>query len=413
LFVFSLFLGPYLFAGLGTRIADFVVVILILSYLAKGALRGEFSLLKTPLDKAILLFLGVLTISLINAVDLGIGIKNLSRHVQLFALFYVVQSEVIGDEVRKLVGFFLALTIANSVYNLSLFILHAGRIRSFGFAGVPFADMLVASIIICYSFYLFQESKRNRLKYAVAFFILLGALFATQTRGAMLSFFLSYVFVSIVALRKKAILDTAYVRHGFWKLTLSMVILILLAFILFEPLMSSLSHRAYSLYQLPTRGPQETIEIRLLLWLTALKAFASQPLLGIGIGQFKVVHLAVPSLIFSPLFRHTAGLGTHNIILTYLSQAGLLGFFCLLYLMFSSLKVGWRTYRVSSTKEDLSLSISLLGILFFVVASSFYAGAWFYSLSGMEFMFFLALMVSLNRILIPARKIEDSSEIAV
>jgi hypothetical protein len=158
LFVFSLFLGPYLFAGLGTRIADFVVVILILSYLAKGALRGEFSLLKTPLDKAILLFLGVLTISLINAVDLGIGIKNLSRHVQLFALFYVVQSEVIGDEVRKLVGFFLALTIANSVYNLSLFILHAGRIRSFGFAGVPFADMLVASIIICYSFYLFQES---------------------------------------------------------------------------------------------------------------------------------------------------------------------------------------------------------------------------------------------------------------
>lgn len=60
LFIFSLFLGQYLFPGEGTRVADFILAILILSYLAKVALRGEFSLHRTPLDKPILLFLGIL-----------------------------------------------------------------------------------------------------------------------------------------------------------------------------------------------------------------------------------------------------------------------------------------------------------------------------------------------------------------
>ena len=101
LFIFSLFLGQLLFPGWGIKVADFIVGILILSYLAKGTLGGEIPLLKTPLDKAILIFLGVLAISLVNLVNLGMGMKDFFRHVQLFALFYVIQSELKGGEVKK------------------------------------------------------------------------------------------------------------------------------------------------------------------------------------------------------------------------------------------------------------------------------------------------------------------------
>ncbi len=412
LFIFSLFLGQLLFPGWGIKVADFIVGILILSYLAKGTLGGEIPLLKTPLDKAILIFLGVLAISLVNLVNLGMGMKDFFRHVQLFALFYVIQSELKGGEVKKFLQFFLFMAMIHSIYNLSLFLLHAGKIRAYGFAGVPFADMLVASLIISYSFYLFQENSQSRLKYAVIFFILLGALFATQTRGAMISFFLSYSFVSFIVLKRKNMMGSPIICGNFWKLTISMVVLIALAFLLFEPLVAGLSHRFYSLYQLPVAGAQETIQLRFFLWETAWKTFLTYPFLGIGIGQFKVMHLIVPSFRFSPFFRDVTGLDAHNMVLSYLSETGLLGLCSLLYFMLSFLKFGWGTYKNSFGKKDLSISTSLLGILFFVTVSSFYAGAWFYSLNGMAFMFFLALTVVFHRRQIMQRQIKGPSEFA-
>jgi O-antigen ligase len=408
LLIVSLFIKEYLFTGSGTRVADLVVVILLLSYLTRGALRGELFLLRTPLDKPILIFLGVLALSLINAVDLNLGIKNFSRHLQLFALFYIIQSEIRGREVNKFLQFFLAITLVHALYNLSLFLLHAGEIRAFGFAGVSFSDMLVASLIICCSFYLFEEGSRNRLKYAVVFFILLAALLATQTRGAVISFSLTYAFVSVIALKNTERDPTTGLGARFWRLTALMLVLVMVAFLLFEPLTANLGHRVLTLYQLPTEGAQETIQIRLFMWQTALKAFLAHPVLGIGVGQFAVVHRLFPELRFSPLFQYMVGLGAHNVVLSYLSQGGLLGLCSLLYLMLSILKVGWVTQKHSCSRRDLSISTSLLGILFFVVVSSFYAGAWFYSVSGMEFMLFLALTVVLHRDLMTRRGIEVS-----
>jgi O-antigen ligase len=412
LFIFSLFLGQSLFTSWGIKVADFILGILILSYLAKRALEGEMVLLKTPLDKAILIFLSVLAISLVNLVDLGMGMKNFFRHVELFALFYILQSEIKGSEVKKFLQFFLFMAVMHSLYNLSLFISHPGKTRVFGFAGVPFADMLVASLIICYSFYLFQENSQRRLKYTFIFFILLGALFATQTRGALISFFLSYVFVSIIALKKRRIMNLLIVYKNFWILTISLVVILFIVSLSFPPLVASLSHRFYSLYQLPTVGAQETIELRFFLWDAAWKVFLTHPFLGIGIGQFRAVQLIMPSLRFSPLFQGVIGLDTHNIILSYLSETGLLGLCILLYFMFSYSKVGLCTYRRSFNKQDLSISASLLGILFFITASSFYAGAWFTSLNGMAFMFFLALTVVFHRRQMMQRQIKGPSEFA-
>jgi O-antigen ligase len=410
LFVFTLFLGSNLFPNWGIKVADLVLVVLILSYLTKGALGGRISLLKTPFDKTILTFLSVLAISLVNVVDLQLGLVNLLRHVQLFLLFYVLQSQLERGEVRKLLQFFLVMSVIHSVYNLSLFVLHSGNVRAFGFAGVPFADMLVASLVISYSFFLFESRTRKKLKYAVAFFILLGALFATQTRGALISFFLSYVFVSIIAFKKRRIMNSFIVSRNLWTLTILLVVVLLTAFLSFQPLLASLSHRYYSLYQLPTAEAQETIGLRFFLWDAAWKAFLTHPFLGIGIGQFRAVQLIIPSFRFSPLFQDVIGRDTHNIVLSYLSETGLLGLCVFLYFMFSYLKVSWRTYRNSFSKQDLSVSTSLLGVSFFIATSSFYAGAWFTGLNGMAFMLFLALTVVFRRSQMPQRQIEDPSE---
>lgn len=412
LFIFSFFLGSNLFPKWGIKVADFVLVILILSYLTKGALDGKISILKTPFDKTILAFLSVLAISLATPVDLSSGFVNFFRHVQLFMLFYILQSELVEGEVNKLLQFFLFMCVMHSIFNLSLFIIHAGNIRAFGIAGVPFADMLVSSLIISYSFFLFQSNNQKKLKYAIVFFISLGALFATQTRGAMISFFLSYVFVSTIALRRKGIVDSPVVRRNFWILTITLIVILAMVFLYSQPLLTNISHRFYSLYQLPTTGAQETIMLRFFLWDTAWKTFLAHPFLGIGIGQFRAVNLVIPSLRFSPVYQDVIGLDTHNIILSYLSETGLLGLSILLYFMLSFLKVGWDTYKNSFNKQGLSISTSLLGILFFVTASSFYAGSWFTGLNGMAFMFFLALTVVFHKSKIARRQALDHSEFA-
>jgi O-antigen ligase len=410
LFIFTLFLGSNLFPKWGIKVADFVLVILILSYLTKGALDGKISFLKTPLDKTILAFMSVLAISLATPVDLSSGFVNFFRHVQLFMLFYILQSELEDGKINKLLQFFLLMSVMHSIYNLSLFIIHAGKIRAFGFAGVPFADMLVISLIISYSYFLFQSNSQKRLKYAIAFFISLGALLATQTRGAMISFILSYVFVSIIALRKKRIVDFPIVHRNFLMLTITLIVILASIFLFSQPLLTNISHRFYSLYQLPGAGAQETIMLRFFLWDTAWKTFLAHPFLGIGIGQFRAVNLVIPSLRFSPVFQDVFGLDPHNIILSYLSETGLLGLSILLYFMLSFLKVSWRAYKDSFNKQDLSISTSLFGILFFVTVSSFYAGAWFTGLSGMAFMFFLALTVVFHRYRIAHGQTEDNLE---
>jgi O-antigen ligase len=130
----------------------------------------------------------------------------------------------------------------------------------------------------------------------------------------------------------------------------------------------------------------------LYLWSLALKSFLHNPLLGIGLGQFYNLSQVFPELRFSPLVFFIYGLDPHNIVLYYLSSAGTLGILALFYFFFSALKIGWMKFRKSITPQDTSIAFALLGIVLFVFVSSFYAGEWFYRVSGIEFLFFLGLL---------------------
>ena len=81
----------------------------------------------------------------------------------------------------------------------------------------------------------------------------------------------------------------------------------------------------------------------------------------------------------------------HNVVLSYLAEAGIIGVCALCIFLLNSLYVGLIIYKKSIIKTDLQLAIPLLVIMFFIFISSFYAGSWFWSINGVQFMFFLAL----------------------
>lgn len=390
LWIYSLlvcfFLPFHLLPRSGIVLADLVIVVLILSYLCRGAMIGEFSLRKTPLDRSILLFLLVLGLSLVNAFDIQAGIRYFVRHIQLFILFYILSTCLQWKEINNLLKFFLALTAINSIYAIIQFISSRGFERSFGLAGIPFNNILVAALLICFCFFLFEDRTRGKIKYWVIFFTLFTALIATQTRSALIYFLLGYVSLAILGLTKARKLRIDYLRKNLFKLTLTMVLVGLILIISFPIISKGYSHRFLSIHEFEVG----TIQLRFILWGMALKSFLYHPVLGIGLGQFPNIYYILPEVRFHPLYIYVSGMTAHGLTFSYLAETGILGIIFLYYFIFSFLRLTWRNYKKSVSKEDLFLSLCLLGALVF--------GEWtFISVNGMQFMLFLALNVVFSR----------------
>ena len=367
---------------------DLISLVLVFSFLRYFLTSGSLSLRKTPLDKSILLFLAVLALSLVNTVDLTSGVRTYIWHLQVFVIFYLVSWGIDASEVRKILIFFLGLVSLHEIYSLFQFWLSSGRVRAFGLAGVSIADLTIAGLIISFSFYLFEPLAKKRLTYGLVFLLLLGGLFVTQTRGALMSFGLVYFLLSFIALKKTG--NLAFLLSKRRVLTsLSLVLIAIALLLLSYPDLLRRVHHGF--YLLPGRYV-ETTQIRLYLWSLALKSFLHNPFLGIGLGQFYNLSQVFPELRFSPLVFFIYGLDPHNIVLYYLSSAGILGVLALFYFFFSVLKIGWTKFKQSLTPQDTSITFALLGIVIFVFISSFYAGEWFYRVSGVEFLFFLGLL---------------------
>jgi O-antigen ligase len=378
--VASWFFYYRLFSNSGIQVADFVLVSVILSYLSKSVLNGTLNLKKTPLDKSIFLFLLILALSLINATNLLVGLRNYLRHIQLFALFYVVANGVRKEEIVKYLKFFLFLSILNSFYVIILFIASGGNIRSFGLAHVPFANIVVAALMICYSFYIYQENTKDKIKFGLLFFILVFALLATYTRSALLYFVIGYLLLTTISLGKAKTHKRLAKNIGY-----AIIMLFLVAGVLFPTFGSysqGLSHKMYTAVK-----PMDTIQIRLYLISLAWQAFLHSPIFGIGLAQFTVISSILPKLRFDPVYMLTLeGMSTHNLTFSYLAETGIVGLMGLYYFIFSFLKLGWINYKHSLKREDLIISLALLGAIV--------AGEWsFTTVNGMQFMFFLGLSV--------------------
>jgi O-antigen ligase len=379
-FIASWFFYYRLFPNSGIQVADFMLVVVILSYLSRSALNGTLNLKRTPLDKAIFLFLLVLALSLINATNLLVGLRNYFRHIQLFTLFYVVANGVEKEDVVRYLKFFLFLAVLNSFYVITLFIAAGGSVRAFGLAHVPFANIVVAALMICYSFYIYQENTKDKIKFGLLFFILVFALLATYTRSALLYFVIGYLLLTAISLGKAKIYKHLAKNIGY------VIIMLFLAagvlFPIFGSYSQGLSHKMYTAVK-----PMDTIQIRLYLIRLAWQAFLHRPVLGIGLAQFTVISSIFPKLRFDPIYMLTLeGINAHELTFSYLAETGMLGLICLYYLIFSCLKLGWTNYKHSLKQESLVISLALLGAIV--------AGQWsFTSINGMQFMFFLGLSV--------------------
>jgi len=402
LLISSMFLGAVLIYQGHINLSSVFLGVLLLSYLAKGLVSGEISISKTPLDKVILIFMVAIAFSLINVRYLYVGVWTYLWHVCIFVLFYVVASSVESSSLKNLFSFLIISAVLYSIPSLIESISSSGAGRALGIGGTYATNIINICFLFCLSFFFFEERSKRRILWGIALLILLASCLVHKIRGAVIGLGLSYVFMSMMVFRKSTNEGLKFVRRNLIISSVAITIAVILVFYTLSTLSEGFVHH------LPySRFPIDTIQIRFILWDLALKFFFQNPVIGIGLGQFSKLSTIGIEPKYQMFYFYISNIGTHNLLLSYLSETGVIGAICFLFFLYSSLRLAWLKFKLSTTVSDLKLSGALLGGLFYIVITSLYAGAWTTNILGMMF----ALILAWTVIFSPTRQRENNIRI--
>lgn len=102
----------------------------------------------------------------------------------------------------------------------------------------------------------------------------------------------------------------------------------------------------------------DSAQTRLILWDVALDKFQSNPLLGVGFGNFKKMN--------------DYGLDTHNYYIKLLAEGGIISFLAFLALLFASYRTSIGLCRLSNDKFVISLAIGFTACVVSMLVGNFF-----------------------------------------
>ena len=383
----SLFIGFYIIEEpIGIKLVDICIILAFLGFIIRKIINNDEPIPKTMMDKSILLLLLCLFVSLLDIFSFSHGIINYFRHLELFIIFYLFVAGICSlgkSSIMKLLNYYLLFAlIASSIAIVMLFF--NGEGRAFGVTGVALSDLIVSALIISISQLFLRSSKLQWFIYSFITYVLFIQIILLQTRGAWLSVVLSCMFLLVLI---RMLSYEYFTRNLLWVFLLASLSMFTSSQI-FSNVFIGLVHRAEHLVQLQIG----TLHYRLILWEAAYNAFIEHYLNGLGLGQFPINAGNYSSIGISSFFiENIKGLTAHNVILSYLAETGIVGIIGLIFFFSTCLRVGLYIYQKSSNIKEYQETVPLFTMLFFVFVSSFYAGSWFWSINGVQFMFFLAL----------------------
>ena len=176
LLIVSLFIGFYIIEKpVGIRIVDVIISVSVITYILHKAFRGDLSIMKTSPNQPIIIFLIGITISLIGAPQIENGVINLLRHLELFAIFYIITDIFFLEGksiIRKMLDYYVYIAMGASVVAITILYLLGGG-RAFGVTGVPLSDLIVSALIISISQIFLRQSFKEWTLFSIITFIYL------------------------------------------------------------------------------------------------------------------------------------------------------------------------------------------------------------------------------------------------
>jgi len=207
--------------------------------------------------------------------------------------------------------------------------------------------LLVASIAIGTA----AASRARPVPAILAAAVIIGALWLTQTRSAIVAGLM--VTAAVVAWWGAA--------RFRWLLSQTRAILVSV----FVALAAGVGVITYNPFHLLWAGGIQSLHLRALFAQTALRMMATQPLLGVGVGQYESRY---PEFASAELLRYYAVNDAHNYFLWVGAELGLIGLGLFLWLLVAALSRGWS--RVRARQPDYWRAGILAGLAAFIITWS-------------------------------------------
>jgi O-antigen ligase len=361
--------------------ADILFVITLMGVMLDFLLRTKNHIRSTGLDKQFLFLIFATWLSALFAYDWTQSVIPSIRILVIYFAFRIVFKYALEIGIKKLMTLFMILTSILSFIAFVQFYLAGGGIRSFGITGLTLQYFAMTAVPMAMVFIIWSKSIRTSLFYMLISIISGLGIFATQSRAPLLAILITFPVIMFVSFRKAKRENDYRTLKNIKYVLLPVIVLVLSLFILEETYFEGTISRLDELIQ-SLKNPVGTVMTRIVLWTSAIMAFLEHPILGVGIGNMRIVHEVVPEVKLIPYWAWVKGMSAHNVLLHYMAETGIIGASALVYLFWKNLSIGFKAYKIKLNKQDNMISTALFIASLVCFITMFYMRSWTWGMDG-------------------------------
>lgn len=336
---------------------------------------------KNKLNLPIYFFIIILSFSLMisNAIRVSFGdyIIFISYIILYFIVIDVINRKKEFDSFIKIffiTSFLVSIYALIQYYGLDPYFYELSQITSTIGQKNWISNYLAIIFPVIFSYFLLQKERKNKLIYYLLLSVLYATLMICQSRGIWISIGLTLIFAIYIIFKFKLV--NIFQENKKWLLLLMFTFLIItIIYSTDNPLNKSaitVPQRALSTFD--EKDP--SINSRLLFWGTTIDMIKNKPILGSGIGTFKINYLDYQAdfLQKNPNYIKFSGKAAeaHNEYLQILAELGIPGIAVFLSIIIVFYSLALKYFKKKRNNQDKIIIFGLLmGITSFLVHSMF------------------------------------------
>lgn len=352
-------------------------IILITVWLVKIINTGKHSLQKTKLDLPLILFILVLVLSLFISKTKTVSLQEFLIFLSYILIFFLITNNLNKKaDFNSFIHLFFIISSLVSIYTI---------IQYYGFD--PYlkdlhiltstigqknwiSNYLAMIFPVAFSYYLLAQTKKNRIIYFVLLAVLYTTLMICQSRGIWISISITVILAIYIIFKLKF--------YEIFKINKKWLFLLLITFMAITIIYSTENPLEKSAITVPERvistfdEQDPSINMHILKWKITLEMIKDRPILGSGIGTFKMDYLNYQAefLKNNPDYIKYSGKAgeAHNEYLQIWAELGIIGLGLFLLIFYCFYKTIIDFYNNNRNVKEKIITLGLvLGITCFLI----------------------------------------------
>ena len=338
----------------------------------------EWKEFANPMTTSILVYGAMVVPSFLNATQ---PLANIHKGFNVAAFIIVLYSMVAAirtyDNLRKVVAVYLTLVCVNALHVIIQSL--AGEWRPFGFAGIVFVDYVGLGICVVAAMSLVFVGKKRILP-LLLMTLFVVSLLLTQTRSVWLATAITLVILGGYVVFRPQVVGLSR------KLLITVIVVGSLGLVGIGTFVISMNPRVQQRVTQLTGEPrygfdewggvENSVFTRLLIWDTALNAFFSHPIVGIGVYGFPFSsqhYSKMPKLLYD---RYVKGLSPHQTHLAVITETGIIGALGFGTFLVTALVNAFRAIRRATSRRGKEYSFFSAIAIVYCSVSMLFTDAW-------------------------------------